>query len=88
MDLPFDDVRPVPNHAPGGARAGWRLPVLALLAPLGLLVAFHHVVEEAAEQAVLRRQAVAAHAEAAWRCRDLRPTPARAACLARLGPAP
>jgi hypothetical protein len=88
MDLPVDDVWPVPARPPGGPGAGWRLAALALIAPLGLLVTFHHVVQRAVEQGVLRRQAAAVHADAAWRCRDLRPTDARAQCLVRLGPAP
>jgi hypothetical protein len=88
MDLPFD----APLRLPHGRAAGpWhaRAPAaMALIGGLALLLSFQHVVRGAVSQGDQRRQATAAHADATWRCRDLRPTSARVQCLERLGPAP
>jgi len=43
--------------------------LLAALLVVGLLVAFYQVVQGAVDQAMLRRQTAALHAEADWRCR-------------------
>ena len=51
--------------------------VLAALAGLGLLVAFHQVVQGAVDQAAGRRQAAALYADADWRCRSTHDTPRR-----------
>jgi hypothetical protein len=48
------------------------LGILATIAIVGLLLAFHHVVRGAVQQGELRRKATATHAEAAWRCNILR----------------
>jgi hypothetical protein len=48
------------------------LGILATIAIVGLLLAFHHVVRGAVQQGELRRKATATHAEAAWRCNFLR----------------
>jgi hypothetical protein len=51
--------------------------VLAAVAGLGLLVAFHQVVQGAVDQAAGRRQAAALYADAGWRCRSTHYTPRR-----------
>jgi len=48
------------------------LGILATIAIVGLLLAFHHVLRGAVQQGELRRQATATHAEAVWRCNSLR----------------
>jgi hypothetical protein len=55
----------------GYASPVW-LGILATIAIVGLLLAFHHVVRGAVQQGELRRKATATHAEAAWRCNILR----------------
>jgi len=62
--------------------------IVLTLAIVGLVVAFHQVVSGAVQQGELRRKAVAAHAEAAWRCRALRGAKMRVDCLLRLNSAP
>ena len=62
--------------------------VLASLAILALLAAFDQVVRGAVIQGDLRRQAVALHAEATWRCKALRDISVRQTCLAELNSAP
>jgi len=71
----------------------WRSQVwpglLAVLAVLGLVLAFHGVVRGAVAQGELRRAATAAQTEAAWRCNTLGGVLRREACLTALGaPAP
>lgn len=61
--------------------------LLASLALLALLLAFHQVVEGGVQQGQLRRQADAVHADATWRCKALRGTAERRQCLAQLGAA-
>ena len=61
----------------------WR-GILATLTILGMLLAFHEVVQGAVRQGDLRRQADAIHAEATWRCRALRGLGASDNCLQRL----
>lgn len=58
--------------------------LLASAALLGLLLAFHQVVQGSVRQGELRRQADAAHASATWRCKALRGVEDRRQCLARL----
>jgi hypothetical protein len=58
---------------------------IAIVGIVGLLAAFHHVVRGAVLQSELRRQAIATHAEAVWRCNALR---VRDSCLAQLNAAP
>ncbi len=72
------------------AARGWRAwgPVLAALAALGLLLAFHQVVRGAVQQGELRRTATAAHAVATWRCGTLANAATRASCLAELAAMP
>ena len=48
--------------------AVWPVALAALLI-VGLLVAFHQVVQGAVNQAMLRRQVAAQHVEADWQCR-------------------
>jgi hypothetical protein len=55
--------------------------ILAALAIVGLLAAFHQVVRGAVQQGELRRIATAVHAEAAWRCNALRGLHVRDNCL-------
>ena len=61
--------RPFSAQAAAAHTAVWPAFFAALLA-LGLLVAFHQVVQGAVDQAKLRRQAAALHADADWRCRN------------------
>lgn len=56
----------------------------ALLAGLGLLLAFHQVVLGAVEQGELRRKTAATQAEAAWRCNALSGARSREICLVLL----
>lgn len=69
-----------------------RLPlghaILALLAGLGLLSAFHQVVLGAVQQGELRRKTAAMQAETAWRCNVLSGTRSREICLAQLHATP
>jgi len=75
---------------------GWpdalRLPlgqtILATLAGLGLLLAFHQVVLGAVQQGDLRRKATAIQAEAAWRCNALSGARSREICLMQLNVTP
>ena len=60
--------RPLTAQAAALRTAVWPAVFAALLA-VGLLVAFHQVVQGAVDQAKLRRQTAALHAEADWRCR-------------------
>jgi hypothetical protein len=55
--------------------------ILAALAAVGLLVAFHQVVRGAVQQGELRRLASAVHAEAVWHCNALRGSHMRDSCL-------
>jgi len=71
---------------------GWpdalRLPlwqaILAVLAILSLLLAFHQVVLGAVQQGELRRKATAMQAGAAWRCNVIPVARSRDDCLMRL----
>jgi hypothetical protein len=60
-----------------GLRASLWLSTLAVLAGLGLLVAFHQVVQGVVDQAAGRRQAAALYADAGWRCRSMPDTALR-----------
>ena len=60
--------RPLSAQAAALRTAVWPGALAALLV-VGLLVAFHQVVQGAVDQAMLRRQTAALHAEADWRCR-------------------
>lgn len=61
--------------------AAWALSFVTVL---GMLLAFHAVTRGAVLQAQMRQQAVAAHAEAKWRCKDLRSIHASGECLLQL----
>jgi hypothetical protein len=65
-----------------------RLPpghaLLALLAGLGLLLAFHQVVRGAVQQGELRGKTAAMQSETAWRCNVLSGTRSREICLVQL----
>lgn len=62
----------------------WLLPVLGVMALLGLLAAFQQVVRGAVAQGELRRDATLQHDTAAWHC-NLKPDRrAAASCLQRL----
>ena len=60
--------RPFSFHPAAVHTAVWPAVLAGLLA-LGLLVAFHQVVQGAVDQAKLRSQAASLHADADWRCR-------------------
>jgi hypothetical protein len=62
--------------------------LVAIIALLGLLLAFHHVVRGSVERGDLWRKSVAEHADATWRCQLLADPELRQACRARLGRAP
>ena len=68
----------------GALRAAVWSGILAALAVLGLLLAFYQVVRDAVDQAALRRQAVALHANAAWRCQMAPGFHASQRCLGQL----
>jgi hypothetical protein len=71
------------SHFPG------RGPSLAaLVAGLGLLLAFQFVVRGGVERGDLWRRSVAEHATATWRCKLEKDSQRRLACLAALGRAP
>ena len=78
------------NHRPSTKIATLRTTVwpglLAALACIGLLSAFHQVVQGGVDQAALRQQTTALHADADWRCR-VAPAPARHAVLPGAGSA-
>lgn len=65
--------------------AVWRhplvLPGLAVVAVVGLLLAFHAVATQAVNQSVLRQQTRSAQSQALWRCKLLSEVAARQACL-------
>lgn len=58
--------------------------LLALLAGLGLLLAFHQVVLGAVQQGELRHKTAAMQADTAWRCNVLSGTRSREICLVQL----
>jgi hypothetical protein len=62
----------------------WPL-VLALLASAGLLWALGRVLQGAVTQGGLRREAMAAQANAAWRCNTMADVRQRRDCRGRLG---
>ena len=84
------------NHRPSTKIAALRttvwpgllaaLAALAALACIGLLSAFHQVVQGGVDQAALRQQTSALPADADWRCR-VAPAPARHAVLPGAGSA-
>ncbi len=60
------------------------MALLALAAMLGLLLAFHRVVQQGVVDGALRRAAVLERSNAVWRCNALAARQARADChLAR-----
>ena len=71
--------------------AGLRFPawpiIVGALLILGLLLAFHDVVSEAAKQGELRRKASVLFAQATWRCNTAQAMSARANCLLQLNAA-
>ncbi|MDZ7589889.1 MAG: hypothetical protein U5L05_04190 [Rubrivivax sp.] len=71
------------SHAPGRG-----LSLAALIAVLGLLLAFQFVVRSGVERSDLWRKSVAEHATATWRCKLEKNSQRRLACLAALGRAP
>lgn len=74
---------------PGRSWRSFSALALATVSVLGMLMAFHAVMRGAVEQARLRQQAMAAHAEATWQCKTLRGLHASGACLSQLnGAAP
>ena len=85
------DARPAAGAgwAANPKRPGWsaalRSPlahaILATLAMLGLLLAFHQVVLGAVQQGELRRKATAMQADAAWRCNAMPVARSREGCL-------
>jgi hypothetical protein len=60
------------------------LGVLAMVTIVGMLTAFHSVVQGAAQNGELRRQAAIRQADAIWRCKILPDLTARAACLLQI----
>ena len=73
---------------PAALRSPQAFAVLATLAMLGLLLAFHQVVLGAVQQGELRRKATAMQADAAWRCNALPAARSREGCLVQLNPTP
>jgi len=73
---------------PAALRSPLSYAVLATLALLGLLLAFHQVVLGAVQQGELRRKATAMQADAAWRCNALLVARSREGCLVQLNATP
>lgn len=69
---------------PVGLYAAYWPGILSALTILGLLLAFHQVVQGAVTQGKLRGQATAMHVEATWRCNTLQDLQARGSCLLQL----
>ena len=62
----------------------WSTPALGALATLvilGMLTAFHSVVQGAVKNGEVHRQAIAVQSNAVQRCKMLRHLPARSSCL-------
>lgn len=57
------------------------LGALAIVAIVGMLLAFHSVVQGAVQNGEFRRQANITQADAIWRCKLLRDLSARNICL-------
>lgn len=72
------------HSGPTAASGQVVLGLLAAVAIVGLLLAFHQVVRGAVAQGESRRHAVAVHADATWRCEALRGIGQSQACLAQL----
>ncbi len=81
----FGPLRSGWEHLPKGLHSPVWPGLLATLAMLALLLAFHQVVRGAVEQGDLRRAATAARSDAAWRCNALGGLVKREACLLQLG---
>lgn len=63
---------------------GWSrsmLGVLATVLVIGMLMAFHSVVQGAVKDGELRRQAAITQADAIWRCKSLPDLSERSNCL-------
>jgi hypothetical protein len=73
---------------PAALRSPLSYAVLATLAMIGLLLAFHQVVLGAVRQGELRRKTTAMQAEAAWRCNALPGARLRDGCLMQLNATP
>ncbi len=73
---------------PAALRSPLSYAIVATLAMLGLLLAFHQVVLGAVQQGELRRKATAMQADAAWRCNALPGARSRDGCLMRLNATP
>jgi len=71
-------------HLPVQLRSPVWPGLLASLAILGLLLAFHQVVSGAVQQGELRHKATAMHSEATWRCNTLRGLRASENCRSQL----
>ncbi|MBC7954599.1 MAG: hypothetical protein H7Y33_01845 [Cytophagales bacterium] len=80
--LKFAAPRPQPLKPLVWARA------IAAMTALSLLLGFYFVAREIEKQGELRRQAVALHAAATWRCNALPGRLARANCLTQLNTPP
>lgn len=57
------------------------LGVLVTMIVVGMLMAFHSVVQGAVQNGELRRQTVITQADVIWRCKMLSDLPARNRCL-------
>lgn len=72
------------HRLPAGLWARYWQAIVSALAILGLLVAFHQVVQGAVLQGQSNVKATALHTEANWRCNSLPDLRAREACLVQL----
>ena len=75
------------HQLPAAVRARVWPGILATLAILGMLLAFHQVVRGAVQQSELRHKAIAMQAEATWRCRAMSGLSASESCLLQLNSA-
>lgn len=72
------------DRLPAGLWSRYWQGIVSTLAILGLLVAFHQVVQGAVKQGQSHVKATALHAEANWRCNSLPDLREREACLVQL----
>lgn len=76
-------LRFAPTRLPPLKPLVWPWGVVTVAA-MGLLVGFYFAAREVEKQGERRRQSVAAHEEATWRCQALMGRLPRASCLAQL----
>jgi hypothetical protein len=82
--MSFHPSRPWWRRGASALRPSLGVGFLAVLALLGLLLAFQQVVHNAVQQGESRRQAEAASNDALWRCNTARSRSERVDCVVQL----